>query len=64
MRKGSVTSHRLSVLCLLVAATLPVPVTAQDYPPNGPKIPPVTLTGGRAPAPMPEPAPGPRDEQS
>ena len=53
----------MSVLCLL-AATLPVSVTAQDYPPNGPKIPPVALTGGGAPPPMPEPAPGPRDEQS
>ncbi len=63
MRKRSVRSRRLSVLCLL-AATLPVSVTAQDYPPNGPKIPPVALTGGGAPPPMPEPAPGPRDEQS
>ena len=45
MRKRSVRNHRLSVLCLLAVA-LPVLVTAQDYPPNGPKIPPVALTGG------------------
>ena len=60
MRKRN---HRLSVLCLLAVA-LPVLVTAQDYPPNGPKIPPVALTGGGAPPPEQAPTPGPRDVAS
>ena len=59
MQKRNVRSHRLFVLCLLAVA-LPVSVMAQDYPPNGPKIPPVALTGGGAPPPESAPTPGPQ----
>ncbi len=55
---------RLFVPCLLGAA-LSIPAGAQTtYPPNGPKIPPVTLTGGGSPPPTAAPAPGPRDQPS
>ena len=63
MPKRSVWSQRLSLLCLLAVA-LPVSITAQDYPPNGPKIPPIALTGGGAPPPEQPPPPGPRDQNS
>ena len=63
MLKRSVRNCRLSLLCLLAAA-LPLSVAAQDYPPNGPKIPPVALTGGGAPPPESAPTPGPRDVAS
>jgi len=63
MRKRNLLSYQLPLWCLLAAA-LPVLVTAQDYPPNGPNIPPVALTGGGAPPPESAPAPGPRDVAS
>ena len=41
---------QLFVICLLAAA-LPASVSAQNYPPFGPTIPPVPLTGGGRPHP-------------
>ncbi len=49
------------ILLLLLAAFAPLPAAAQAYPPNGPAIPPIALTGS---APDQEPAPNPPDQQS
>lgn len=52
-------------LQLLLAAAVSATALAQTtYPPNGPKIPPVTLTGGGSPPPTPAPTPGTRDRAS
>src|ERR1019366_10513101 len=49
-------------LLFLLAAALPISVTAQQkYPPDGPGIPPVALTGS---ARIQEPPPNPVDQQS
>ena len=55
---------RLFVSCLLAAAMSAIAVAQTTYPPNGPKIPPVTLTGGGSPPPTPAPAPGASDRAS
>ena len=45
----------------LLAAWAPELALAQSYPPNGPAIPAITLTGS---APIQEPPPNPPDQQS
>ena len=63
MRTPRHSALRLLVSCLLAAA-VPASAIAQNYPPNGPTILPVPLTGGGSPAPTPVPTPGPREQQS
>ncbi|NNE38931.1 MAG: hypothetical protein HKN08_11545, partial [Gammaproteobacteria bacterium] len=63
MSIGIVEKSLFVVICLLATA-LSAPVVAQQYPPNGPHIPPITLTGGGHPPPEQPPPPGPRDVAS
>jgi hypothetical protein len=58
--KGNVRSFQL-FLPLLLAAAAPMSVLAQNYPPDGPAIPAIALTGGPASQ---EPPPNPGDQQS
>lgn len=62
MSAGTIHIRRL-LICLLAAAAS-LPVGAQQYPPNGPHIPSIELTGGGPPPPEQPPPPGPRDEAS
>jgi hypothetical protein len=62
MRTRKQWGFQLFVSCLLaVSATA---VAQRPYPPNGPTIPLVPLTGGGSPPPTAAPAPGPRDRAS
>lgn len=56
-------TFRLLMSGLLAGATV-APSAAQLYPPNGPDVPPIPLTGGGAPPPEQAPAPGHRDVAS
>src|SRR4051812_24104489 len=57
---------RFFVSCLIAALASPLLILAQQqaYPPNGPTIPVVKLTGGGNPPPMAEPAPTTADKPS
>jgi hypothetical protein len=64
MRTRSHLGLRFFVACS-IAALFPLLIGAQQaYPPNGPDIPVVKLTGGGNYPPTPEPAPGPIDKPS
>ncbi len=54
---------KLLLLSLLLAC-MTAPIGAQPYPPNGPHIPAINLTGGGTPPPEQPPVPGPRDVAS
>ena len=64
MRTSRIRHSRVLVSCLLATAVSASVAAQTNYPPNGPWIPPVALTGGGSPPPTPEPAPGPRDQAS
>ena len=63
MRVRTKHNSQLLIICLLAAALL-APADAQQYPPNGPHIPSITLTGGGPPPPEQPPPPGPSDVSS
>jgi hypothetical protein len=65
MRARCQLALRFFVSCSIAAAAAPVMLLAQQaYPPNGPAIPVVKLTGGGNHPPTLEPAPGPIDKPS
>jgi hypothetical protein len=64
MRKRKFARALQLVLPCLLATSVPFSAAAQQYPPDGPKIPAIQLTGSSNGAPMQEPAPNPPDQQS
>ena len=64
MRTRGHRGLQLLFSCLLATAVSAVAMAQTAYPPTGPKIPPVTLTGGGSPPPTAAPAPGTRDKAS
>src|SRR6185503_20786924 len=64
MRTGGHWGLHLIISGLLAAAVSAAAIAQTAYPPTGPKIPAVTLTGGGSPPPAAAPTPGSRDRAS
>src|SRR5487761_2703320 len=64
MRDGTFTRALQAVLACLLVAAAPFSAHSQQYPPDGPTIPIIKLSGSGADTPIQEPPPNPPAQQS